>query len=109
MHDDLKTEFSREAGPTLTVDWQLYAQYLEDSDLSDEDKREVIEALWTLVVSFIDMGFGVGAPVQACGKDAEDSPSGAASVLPSIQDHWNRATEKSGVEAAVPKPRRRSI
>jgi hypothetical protein len=109
MHDELKTEFSRKAGPTLTVDWQLYAQHLEDSDLSDEDKREVIEALWTLVVSFIDMGFGVGSPAQACGKTAQHSPSSAAGVLPSLQDHWNEAATKSGTKAAGPKPPRRSI
>jgi len=45
--------------PTLTIDWELYGQHLEDSDMSDAEKRKFIEALWSIVVSFVDLGFGV--------------------------------------------------
>jgi len=45
--------------PTLTIDWEFYGEYLEDSDMSDAEKRELIEALWFMVVSFVDLGFGV--------------------------------------------------
>lgn len=41
----------------LSIDWELYGQYLEDSDLSETDRRACIEALWSIMVSFVDMGF----------------------------------------------------
>jgi len=44
---------------TLTIDWELYGQYLEDSDMSDAEKREFIEVLWSIVVSFVDLGLGI--------------------------------------------------
>ena len=48
--------------PALSIDWELYGQYLDDSDLSEADKRACIEALWSIMVSFVDMGFRL-APV----------------------------------------------
>ncbi len=45
--------------PTLTIDWELYGKYLDESDLSDAEKREFLETLWSIVVSFVDLGFGV--------------------------------------------------
>lgn len=74
MHDDLKMEFSKKAGPTLTVDWQLYAAFLEECEMSDAQKREVIETLWSIVIAFIDMGFDVGSPDASCGQDTCDNP-----------------------------------
>jgi hypothetical protein len=109
MHDDLKTEFSRKAMPTLTVDWQLYAQFLAESDMTDAEKREVIETLWSIVVTFIDMGFDVRSPEDDCGQIAEDDPSANADVVPSIVDHWDDATKKSGAKPEGLKPPRRSI
>ena len=32
--------------PALSIDWELYGQCLEDSNLSETDKRACIEALW---------------------------------------------------------------
>jgi len=56
--------------PSLTIDWDLYGQYLEDSDLSDAEKRQFLEALWSIVVSFVDLGFGVH-PVQLATEKAK--------------------------------------
>ena len=49
--------------PGLSIDWELYGSYLEESDLNDDQKREFIETLWSIAVSFVDLGFGI-APVQ---------------------------------------------
>lgn len=55
--------------PNLRIDWELYGAYLEDSDLTEEEKREFIQTLWTIVVSFVDLGFGIHPVQQACGED----------------------------------------
>lgn len=61
--------------PTLTIDWELYGKHLDESDLSDAEKREFLETLWSIVVSFVDLGFGVH-PLQqvtdnTCAQQAE--------------------------------------
>jgi hypothetical protein len=108
MKDDLKLEFSKKAGPTLTVDWQLYAKYFDESDMTDAEKREVIATLWSIVVSFIDMGFDVRSPDASCGQDASGNPEVVVDVVPSIVDHWDDATNKSGAKPEGPKPPMRS-
>ncbi|MGJ8528601.1 hypothetical protein [Maritalea sp.] len=59
--DDTNAPTSR---PSLSIDWEVYADYLIDSDLTDNEKREFIEAIWYIVVSFVDLGFDVKSPDQ---------------------------------------------
>ncbi|MCG3267148.1 hypothetical protein [Yoonia sp. I 8.24] len=67
---DIPPEFNPEtAPPSLTIDWDAYLPFFEDEDISDEDKRELIEALWSIVINFVDLGFDVHPLQQACGKD----------------------------------------
>ena len=51
--------------PKLSIDWELYGQYLEESDLNDTQKKELIETLWSIVVTFVDLGFGIEPTQQA--------------------------------------------
>lgn len=54
---------------TLAIDWRLYEHHLVEADLTDQEKREFIEALWYIIVSFVDLGFGI-EPVQQALKAA---------------------------------------
>ena len=69
------TQASPEAPPSLTIDWQAYAAMLEESDWSDAQKRELIETLWSIVVAFVDLGFGVHPAQQACGQPGIQPPA----------------------------------
>ncbi len=83
----------------LTLDYERYAPYLDDADLSEEQKREYLQALWSVVCSFVALGFGVhpvthaGAALgSSCGKIPEtgfDKYSGASNMtsLPDITDN----------------------
>ncbi len=57
--------------PIITVDYEKYALFLEDADLTEDQEREFIQTLWNIIVEFVSMGFGVH-PVQqaqdACGQ-----------------------------------------
>lgn len=59
--------------PSLGIDWDYYMRLLEESDAPDEQKRELIETLWHIVVAFVDLGFGVHPCQQAgdagCGQN----------------------------------------
>lgn len=50
---------TRSGRPILELDWSLYESYLQDSDWSDDQKREFITTIWQIVIMFVDLGFGV--------------------------------------------------
>lgn len=62
---------NKDCPPSLTIDWELYGKYLEESDLSDAEKREFLETLLAIVVSAVDLGFGVHPVQQAAGNICE--------------------------------------
>ncbi len=47
----------------LQVDVAKYQRLLDSEDLSEAQKRQLIETLWSIIVSFVELGFGVH-PVQ---------------------------------------------
>jgi hypothetical protein len=64
----LFSDFRRE----YVFDYALYESYLADSGLSDAEKQEFLNALWAIIVSFVDLGFGVHPLQQAnpnCGQE----------------------------------------
>ncbi|MBG6166777.1 hypothetical protein IWQ54_006476 [Labrenzia sp. EL_195] len=58
--------------PALEIDYAFYERFLEDADLTDEQKRDFIETIWSIIVSFVDLGFGLH-PLQQTGRPV-DSP-----------------------------------
>lgn len=57
------------AQQTLTIDWDRYGEMLEASDLSDAEKRAFLETLWSIAVSFVDLGFGIH-PLQLVAENS---------------------------------------
>ncbi len=55
----------------LEIDHAMYDEYLADADLSEEERRAVLEALWSIIVSFVDLGWEVHPVSETCGKSAE--------------------------------------
>lgn len=56
--------------PALTLDVAMYEKYLEDSDLTEVQRREFLEGLWQIIVCFVELGFGVH-PLQQADEDAD--------------------------------------
>ncbi len=46
-------------GPTIEFDYSAYAAYLSDTELSEDQKQEFLLTLWNLLLTFVDLGFGV--------------------------------------------------
>lgn len=57
--------------PSLTIDWEAYGRYLDDSDLTEDQKIELIETLWSIVVSCVDLNFGLSPVQQNCEQTEE--------------------------------------
>ncbi|HAT86957.1 MAG TPA: hypothetical protein DCS30_14035 [Rhizobiales bacterium] len=56
--------------PSLTIDWDACGELLKDCDLNDEEKKEVIATLCSLVCNFVDLGLGVHPVQQVEGRIA---------------------------------------
>ncbi|QBY02540.1 hypothetical protein E2K80_18840 [Rhodophyticola sp. CCM32] len=77
--------------PSLSVDWELYAAMLEESDLSLDQQRALIETLWSIVVMFVDLGFNLDPVAQICGQEAEASPDDPSDLVSLLGDRMMRA------------------
>ncbi len=49
--------------PTLKLDPEEFKAFIEEYDLSEDQSQEYLEILWQIVVTFVDLGFGID-PVQ---------------------------------------------
>jgi hypothetical protein len=104
MSDDQMKAENASRMPTLTMDWEVYGHFLDGSDLSEAEKRELIEAMWSIVIGFVDLGFAVRLPDQVCGQDEEAGTDEPGDVVGSLVDHWNDVTKVGGVEHCGPRP-----
>lgn len=56
----------------VTVDVEKYQAWLDDPDLTDKQKEQIVEALWQIILTFVDLGFGVAPLQDACGQLPEN-------------------------------------
>ena len=88
MSNNAPPEFNPEtAPPRLEIDWDAYLPFFEDEDIPEDQKRELIEALWGIMVSFVDLGFGVAPARPICGQDVDAMSAAAADMLYSQTDN----------------------
>lgn len=63
--------------PVMTIDWKMYESYLQESDWSDDQKREFVETIWQIVVMFVDLGFGIESGQLAQREALKGKPAAA--------------------------------
>lgn len=95
--------------PALTLDVALYESYLQDSDLTENQRQEFLETLWSIVVGFVDLGFGIH-PLQqtgqGCGQDGNTlafDPADVLSSTPTSQRNKNTRRAAHHTDAAQAK------
>ena len=62
------------AKPSLGIDTAKYQAYLDDPILSDAQKEEIVQALWSIIVAFVDLGFVVHPLQEVIGEEACGKP-----------------------------------
>lgn len=55
--------------PRISVDYDAFEHLLCDTDLSDHQKRQFLQAVWSVVYGFASLGFEVH-PIQAAQESA---------------------------------------
>jgi hypothetical protein len=98
MSDQETTHNAGEAPPHLTLDYALYESLLDDSDLSEEQKRELIETLWNIVISFVDLGFGFNPVQLICEQNRDIAENLAENLLSSKSDNQNNTQQDHALE-----------
>lgn len=63
-----KPEPREPSRPSVHFNWEDWREYLDDSDIPDDQKRELIETLWAIFTGFVDLGFGLNPTQQICGE-----------------------------------------
>ncbi|MEL6259293.1 MAG: hypothetical protein AAFQ67_09575 [Pseudomonadota bacterium] len=99
------TNIDPDGGRVVTVDYERYARFLENADLSEEEKQAFLETLWSVILEFVSLGFGVH-PLQqieeGCGQEIEPgaAPTGDSVYSPDIDlnTEFERAEQSERVE-----------
>lgn len=66
--DEINEQDGKHHYKSLTLDVDYYQSLLDDDGIPEDKKRELIETLWQIVVSFVDLGFGIH-PLQQTDTD----------------------------------------
>ncbi|KIC51054.1 hypothetical protein [Tateyamaria sp. ANG-S1] len=78
---------------TVQFNWMDWLPYLEDEAANDAQKRELIEALWSIILAFVDLGWDINSTPETCGETIDLKAALEAAVLSS------EASEKHNEEA----------
>lgn len=71
--------FDHASKKTLRIDVDRYQHMLDGANLTDAQKREVLEALWTIIVTVVELGYNVHPLQEVCGKPDKLSDEWSAS------------------------------
>lgn len=55
---------NQQALPRLTLDMAKYVHFLDESQLSEDEKHEFLQIMWDIVCEFVLMGFGMNTVQQ---------------------------------------------
>lgn len=97
----LADSFDASARPIVTVDVERYQSYLDDPNLSVEQKEEFLQALWSIVVTFVELGFGVHPLQEVCGQDSEGLNQSPKEVFDKVKSNECGEIEKDRESSPV--------
>ncbi|SLN56756.1 hypothetical protein TRL7639_03053 [Falsiruegeria litorea R37] len=69
--DTIPNPYTTPSQPTLRFDVNDWLPYIEDENASYEQKIELIETLWAIVIGFVDLGWDIKSVNESCGEDAD--------------------------------------
>lgn len=67
--------------PALQMNWQDFLPLMEDDDIPEDQKRAFIEALWSIVIAFVDLGWNVAPAKEICGQNFDLTAALRAAML----------------------------
>lgn len=86
----IPTEIIRTTPPKIYFDWQDWLPLLADDTIPEEQARELIETVWSIVSAFMQLGCEVTATAETCGQDINLTALLNAAVLDSEGSQANK-------------------
>lgn len=90
----------------LEIDVEKYQAYLDDPDLSDDQKEQIVLAVFQIMSAFVQLGYGIHPLQEVCGQveGMVDCAAGADSNGPTapqktLNKEFERAAEALPAEA----------
>lgn len=77
-----------EQPPGLGIDIDYYQSMLDDADIPEDKKREFVETLWSIVVQFVDLGFGIH-PLQQANDQPQENQALARLIEKTAREEFN--------------------
>lgn len=68
----------------LTVDAKRYEAYLDGVDMTETQKEEFLQALWSIMFTFVTLGFEVHPLQEVCGKAPQIDGEGAKGAFDAV-------------------------
>jgi hypothetical protein len=68
---DLRGRFDASAKPVVYVDFARYQGFLDHTEMTEAQREEFLKVLWSIIVAFIDLGYGIHPIQEVCGKDLQ--------------------------------------
>jgi len=90
----IKDVFNRPARPIVGVDVEKYKAFLDDPALTETQKEEFLQALWSIIVAFVELGFGVHPLQEVCDSADERASRGFKEVFDTAEQAESNNTSK---------------
>lgn len=92
--DGLNGVAERSSVPPIQFDPAKYLPEVEALDLSEAQKIELLQTLFSIMQTFVDLGFDVGA-VDVCGQVFQEFNNATNGVLDGVESSSSSATERN--------------
>jgi len=87
------------ARPIVTVDVERYQAWFDAADLSAAQKEQFTQSLWFIVMTFVELGFGVHPLHAVYGQNSANGAVGAKKAFDAVEskkaDHIRPSTYSS--------------
>ena len=78
---------------SVEIDLLAYMSLLEDVEITDDEKLELLSSLYAIIKSFIDLGFSIENAGEACGEIPDKT--GAALLNHVYSSHQSHIAENT--------------
>ena len=71
--------------PKVIFDWRDWLPLLDNPDIPEAEARACIEAVWAIVLSFMDLKYEIADREKSCGQDF-DLAAALGAVMVNLED-----------------------
>ena len=83
----------------LSLDTALFQHRLDQSGMSEDEKSEYLQILWSIIVQFVDLGYGIHPLQQSCGQVCKTDFQRSIQIPEAVE--WNEQPSTRTINKTV--------